>query len=72
MAILNRLLRLLELLECIADFAEYLTTPVGIALFVCLVSYQSLLLARCDGPSAAVLASATALTVHCGLNRPKF
>ena len=72
MAILNRLLRLLELLEHLIDVAEYLTTPAGVSLAVCLVSYQALMLAGCDGPSAAVLASATALTVHCGLNRPKF
>ncbi|MEM9003033.1 MAG: hypothetical protein AAGE59_05825 [Cyanobacteria bacterium P01_F01_bin.86] len=72
MAILNRLLRLLELLEQLTDFAEFLTTPAGIAVFACLASYQALLMAGCDVASAAILASATALTLHCGLNRPKF
>lgn len=72
MAILNRFLRLLELLEQATDFAASLTTPPGIAVTVCLFSYQALLLAGCDSPSAAILASAVALTLHCGVNRPKF
>lgn len=72
MAILNRFLRLLELLEQLTDLTDFLTTPAGIALLTCLFSYQVLLLADCDSPSAAILASAAALTLHCGLNRPKF
>ncbi|MEL6382343.1 MAG: hypothetical protein AAFQ89_07705 [Cyanobacteria bacterium J06626_18] len=72
MAILNRLLRFLELLEHITEFTDFLTTPTGGALLACLLSYAGLLLAGCDSPSAAILASATALTLHCGLNRPKF
>ncbi|MBE7384320.1 MAG: hypothetical protein F6J95_023260 [Leptolyngbya sp. SIO1E4] len=72
MALLNRFLRLLELLEQATDVVEFLTTPAGIAIATCLLSYQALLVIGCDGPSAAILASATALTLHCGLNRPKF
>jgi hypothetical protein len=72
MAILNRLLRLLKLLEQMVEFADYLTTPVGITLVFCLLSYQSLLLLQCDAPSAALLASVVALTLHCTLNRPDF
>ncbi len=74
MAILHRFLRLLEFLEYVADvadtMAESLTFPAGVALAVCLLSYQSLLLAGCDSLSSMVLASAVALTLHCGLNRP--
>lgn len=72
MAILNRFLRLLELLEHAIDCADFLTTPPGRAMMACLLSYQALLLAGCDGPTAAILASAVALTLHCGLNNPKF
>ena len=72
MAILNRLLRFLELLEQITEFTDFLMTPVGGAMLACLLSYGGLLWVGCDGASAAILASATALTLHCGLNRPKF
>lgn len=72
MAILHRFLQLLEFLEQTTQFIEFLTTPVGMAASACLVSYQVLLLLQCDSPSAAVLASAIALTLHCGFNRPKF
>lgn len=72
MAILNRFLRLLELLEQLTDCAEFLTTPSGLAVVACLLSYEALLLAGCDGPSAAILASTAALTLHCGFNRPKY
>ena len=70
MAILNRFLRLLKLLEQAADFADWLTVPTGLTAIAALLSYQSLLLIGCDAPSAALLASATALTLHCGLNHP--
>ncbi len=72
MAILNQLLRLLELLEQATAFAQFLTTPAGMAVGACLLSYQALLLAGCEGVSAAILASAVALTLHCGFNRPQF
>lgn len=72
MALLNRFLRLLELLEQTAELGEFLTTPAGLALIICWLSYQGLVLTGCDAPSAAVLASTAALTLHCGLNRPEF
>lgn len=72
MATLNRFLRLLELLEQLSDIADFFTTPQGLVFASALLSYQALLWAGCDGPSAAVLASSTALTLHCGLNRPRF
>ncbi|NER82449.1 MAG: hypothetical protein F6K42_23375, partial [Leptolyngbya sp. SIO1D8] len=62
MALLNRFLRLLEWLEQATDVIEFLTTPAGIAIAACLLSYQALLLAGCDSPTAAILASTAALT----------
>ncbi|MEO0533647.1 MAG: hypothetical protein AAF215_07240 [Cyanobacteria bacterium P01_A01_bin.123] len=71
MAILNRFLRLLKLLEQAADLTEFLTSPTGIALSLCLLSYQAFLLVGCDAPSAAILASVTVLTLHCAFNHPE-
>ncbi|MEO1094158.1 MAG: hypothetical protein AAFX01_04585 [Cyanobacteria bacterium J06638_28] len=70
MAILNRLLRLLELLEHISDFTEFLLTSTGLAVVICLVSYQALMLAGCDAASAAVLASVVALALQSAYNQP--
>lgn len=72
MALLNRLLRLLELLEYLVDLADVLTTPAGVAIAACLVSYHMLLLAHCDSATSAILASVAALALHCAVNRPKF
>lgn len=72
MAILNRFLRLLKLLETLVDFGEFLTTSTGSTLIFCLLSYQALALMGCDATSAAVLASVAALTLHCTVNRPNF
>jgi hypothetical protein len=71
-AILNRFLRLLKLLEDLADFGEFLTTSTGTAFVFCLLSYQALALMGCDATAAAILASTAALTLHCTLNRPNF
>ena len=70
MAILSRLLQVLELLEQAREFAQSLTTRQSLALVACLLSYEVLLLGGCDSPSAAVLASAIALALHCGLHHP--
>jgi hypothetical protein len=71
-AILNRFLYLLKLLESVAEFGEFLTAPLGTTLVFCLLSYQALILMECDATSATALASAAALTLHCTLNRPSF
>lgn len=70
MAILNRFLKLLELLEHASDVAEFLATPTGIALSMAVFSYQALLIAGCDGPTAGILAFTIALTLECGLSHP--
>jgi hypothetical protein len=72
MALLNRLLKLLELLEYLSEGIMILTTPPGIALGCCLWCYLALLLAGCDTPTASILASAAALTLHSVLTRPDF
>jgi hypothetical protein len=70
--ILNRFLYLLKLLDTVAEFGEFLTSPLGITLVFCLLSYQAFMLMQCDATSATALASAAALTLHCKLNRPSF
>lgn len=72
MAILNRFLHLLELLEEIAAFTDFATTPTGVTVVFCLLSHQALMLMGCDVSSSAVLAIAAALTLHCTVNRPDF
>lgn len=72
MAILSRFLRLLKLLEDLAEFGAFLTTPAGTTLVFCWLSYQALALMGCDATSAVVLASTAALTLHCTMNRPNF
>lgn len=72
MAILNRFLKLLELLEQASEFVDFLATPVGKVVVVTLFSHQALLLMGCDAPSAAILSIAVSLTLHCGFNRPTF
>ena len=70
MAILNRFLHFLKLLEEVVEFGEFLTTPVGATLIFCLLSYQALALMDCDVTTASILASTAALTVYCTANRP--
>ena len=70
MALLNRFLRLLKLLEQVAEFANVLTESTGLAIIICLFSYEALLLYSCDAHSSAILASAIGLTLHCVLNQP--
>ncbi|MGF1538594.1 MAG: hypothetical protein ACFB4J_19200 [Elainellaceae cyanobacterium] len=74
MAILHRFLLLLEFLDQVVDVADAsidsLTIPAGVALVTCFVSYQAMLISGCDALSSSVLASAIALPLHCGLNRP--
>lgn len=72
MAILEQFLRLLELLERVADFTHFLTTDTGLTIGFCLLCYQGLLLTECNAPTASILASTTALTLYCTLHHPKF
>jgi hypothetical protein len=72
MAILNRLLYILKFLETLAEFGDFLLSSVGIVLVVCLLSDQALLFAGCDVTTAAILASAIAMTLHCTLTRPNY
>jgi len=71
-AILNRFLRLLKLLEELAELGDFLVTPTGTTFIFCLLSYQALALMGCDITAAAILASTAALTLHCTINRPNF
>ncbi|MDB9527298.1 hypothetical protein PN498_14960 [Oscillatoria sp. CS-180] len=72
MAILNRFLHLLKLIEGLVAFAEFSTTPIGVTVVFCMLSHQALVLMSCDSSSSAVLAIAAALTLHCTVNRPDF
>jgi hypothetical protein len=70
MVILSRLLKLLNFLEQVVAFTEFLETPTALPVLACLLSYQGLLLIHCDAASAAVLASTATLTLHCVINCP--
>jgi len=70
LTLLTRFLRVLELLEELSDFAMFLGAPMGIALLICFVSYNALLWERCDIPTAAILASAIAMTVYSVVKQP--
>jgi len=72
MAILSRLLYVLKCLETLVEFGDFLTSAIGVVLIVCLLSDQALLLAGCDVTTAAILASAVAMTLHCTLTRPNY
>ncbi|MEM7648491.1 MAG: hypothetical protein AAF283_04905 [Cyanobacteria bacterium P01_A01_bin.70] len=72
MAILDRFLHFLQLLEDLAELGEFLTTPMGSTLIFCGLSYQALTVLGCAAPSAAILASTAALALHCTTNRPTF
>lgn len=72
MAILNRFLHFLQLLEELAEVGEFLKTPIGSTLVFCGLSYQALSVMGCAAPSAAILASVAALALHCTTNRPTF
>lgn len=70
MALLNRFLRLLKLLEQAADFANVLTGSTGLVIIICLCSYEAFLFSGCGAYSSEILASALGLTLHCVLNQP--
>ena len=70
MAILARFLKLLKWLEDLAEFGDFLTTPVGTTAIFCLLSYQAFAFMGCDVTDAAVLASTAGLTLYCTANRP--
>lgn len=72
MAILNRFLHLLKLLEDLAEFGDFLVTPTGMPFLLCMVSYQALMAIGCDISAAAILAIAAALTLYCTTNRPTY
>ncbi|MDA0672522.1 MAG: hypothetical protein O3C67_02290 [Cyanobacteria bacterium] len=70
MAILNRFLYLLKLLEELVELGAFLNTPLGTAGVFCLLSYQALILMGCDAVDGAILASTATLTLYCMVNRP--
>ena len=72
MALLNRFLKLLEMIEGLSEAIAFLSTPVGIAVGSCLISYEALLLIGCDAISASILAGTLALTLHSVLEKPDF
>ncbi|MEO0408799.1 MAG: hypothetical protein AAF289_15760 [Cyanobacteria bacterium P01_A01_bin.135] len=74
MALLNRFLQLLEFLEWVVAavdvWIDALAMSGVLALLTCLFSYEALVMVNCDRPSAAILSSTLALTLHCSFNRP--
>lgn len=73
MALLNRLLRLLEWIEALvadlADFVDWLTAPWALALVVGLIGVP--LVNGGATLTAALLASVTAWALHCVLSEPE-
>ena len=72
MVILKYFLQLLELMGQVAVFLEQLSSPIGLAMMVCLSSYESLLLFGCDTINSIVLALVITLTFHTASNRPNY
>ena len=70
MAILNRFLKFLELLEQIVDFFNLLSSPAGYSAVLCLFAYGLLLMGGCNGPTAAILAGAIAMTLYSIVQQP--
>ena len=69
MAILNWLLAILNLLEQIAYFTEFLMTPTGLAMIVCMLSYQAFLSAGYNATISVIFASTVTLTLYRRLSR---
>ena len=67
--ILSRFLGLLQLLEEVAEFADFLTSPIGSTVIFCMLSYQVFVLMGCNIPSSAILSSTVALALHCMIDR---
>lgn len=70
MAILNRFLKFLELLEQVADFFAWIGAPTGFSAGLCLISYGLLLANGCDSPTSAILSGAIALTLYSIVQQP--
>ena len=70
LTLLNRFLRFLEFLEDLSDFVMFLASPKGLAVFVCMMSYSLLIGGHCDAPTAAILASAIAMTTYSLVKQP--
>ncbi len=68
--ILNGFLKLLELLEKVTAFIDFLFTPIGLSILLSLISYHGLLSYQCDALTSAILASAIALTLHSIVQQP--
>ena len=70
LALLQWFLTLLEFAGLLGDFFAFATSPKGLSIALCGVSYQLLLFAGCDAPSSAILAIAVALTLHTITQQP--
>jgi hypothetical protein len=72
MALLARLLQLLQFLEGMLEFLDFLSTPLGLVASVGLGLYSVLVLAGLDASTAATLAGSVALGLSCIITRPNF
>ncbi|NEQ54756.1 MAG: hypothetical protein F6K11_32315 [Leptolyngbya sp. SIO3F4] len=70
MATLHLLLKTLELVEEIGNFADFLSTPTAVLLIICLISNQLLIAAGYPPLTSAIVASLlTILLNHSGYLR---
>lgn len=72
MALLARLLQLLNFLESLMQFGDFLLTPVGLTALVGLGFYGPLVVLGCDASTAATLAGSVALGIACAITKPDF
>ncbi len=71
LALLQWFLNLLEFTALMGDFYVFATSPMGLSIGACGISYQLLLFSGCDPLSSAVLAIAIALCAHTVTQRPE-
>lgn len=72
MTLLNRFLRLLELLESAQGLFEFLTEPIGLSGVLAICLYFPIQSLGCDASAAATLACTAALTFFCLVEKPDF
>ncbi|MEM9266495.1 MAG: hypothetical protein AAGA46_13300 [Cyanobacteria bacterium P01_F01_bin.13] len=65
MTLLNRFLRLLEVLEAAQEVFEFFTDPIGLAGVLAICLYFPIQALGCDASAAATLACTAALTFFC-------
>lgn len=72
MTLLNRFLKLLELLETVQDAFTFFTDPIGLSGVLAICLYFPMQALGCDASAAATLSCTAALTFFCLVEKPDF